>query len=432
MSQPSQFAIWSCRLRSCVAVILALALTSPAFAQVATTWQPPPSTLDVDLSPKNKDRRIVFLDDGAAIEVVVNFLMLREPQVSLTAPIPEPGRFAVELANPKSLVEVKDVRRDPDAGAAEIVSKVPNVDPAELAQQARDALDKVLAPARKRLGPDAAKASKMAMKQYLIKDGEPPDNDDELREAYLRARAMEGSADVLRDKLAEIAKRRNRWFTPEEKEYWDKAKGRELGKLYQELLEIELSEEVLRKCGLEFDSSSRNFAKNLKPMLRAVNVIVTGRLADDKAAGKLVADALSNEQLNQLRQSLGVSLKCRFYPEADAADGNAQWFAAQRVACRASGVSVIRVEGQLDPKKSDRVDWWRLEHYDPEAVKLVTSQGDARFDPPFVQEGAALLRVIATGDEPASYWFELRSDRPGALKVQVHESPAAGEAKFPY
>ncbi|MBI3464551.1 MAG: hypothetical protein HY000_16085, partial [Planctomycetes bacterium] len=93
-----------------------------------------------------------------------------------------------------------------------------------------------------------------------------------------------------------------------------------------------------------------------------------------------------------------------------------------------------RVEGKLDPKHNDRVDWWILQRYDPSSTILDVPK-DARFrvDPPFVTEDGARLRVVATSDEPVEYSFEFRrSDKSGNLKVVIHESPNALDAKFPF
>jgi hypothetical protein len=148
-----------------------------------------------------------------------------------------------------------------------------------------------------------------------------------------------------------------------------------------------------------------------------------------------VSAGLTPAEQSQLRAAISVTLLCRFYPAADPRDPDSQWFNGQRVACRAKGVASIRLEGRLDPAGRDRVDWWLLEGYDPQTVRLDYEKNPAfRVEPPYLVEGGARVRVVALGDKPVDYALELRPVKTssGKLNVVIHESPSPSDRTFPY
>jgi hypothetical protein len=403
-------------------------------AQVPTIWQAPPDEIEVDFSAANRDRRVVLLEDGMAYEAPVQFMLVGRERVTIAADLPEPGRFELALTG-QPRAEIKDLAVEEGRGRGDVVPQVRPMDFEQALHRAGERIDERIDPGdRRRAEENADKREPQQMATYVKNQGAPvPKDDGQLRELYVRARGLDKSAGVLREALDDLAKERPRWFTAEDRQALSKLGVAGLVAAYQNYLATQIADEHLHRCGLTFDSTSRAVRDNLQPMLDAVHVLASGRLADDPESGKLVASALSSNDINQLRQSLGIQLKARFYPQADPRDPNAQWFNGQRVACRATGVSSIRVEGTLDPSAGDRVDWWILERYDPEKTKLESSKAPGlQIDPPFVDDSGAKLRVAATGKKPIAYWLEFRGDKPDQLKVIVQESTAVPSAKFPF
>jgi hypothetical protein len=423
-------------IRSQVVALLGALLFAPtlARAQVQTIWQSPPEEIEVDFSVENRDRQVVLLEDGMAYEAPVNFMLVGRERVGIVADLPERGRFELALGG-KPLAQIKDLATEDDRGRGDVVPKVRPMDFDQALRRAGETIDELIAPAdRRRAEENANQRKSEEMAAYLKNQGAPvPKGDDALRDLYVRARALDKSAGVLREALDSLSKERPRWFTAEDRQSLAKLEVAGLVAAYQNVLAHQFADDYLHRCGLTFDSSSRNVRDNLRPMLEAVHVLMTGRLANDPESGKLVASALTSADVGQLRQSLGIQLKARFYPQADPSDPNAQWFNGQRVACRATGVSIIRVEGTLNPAAGDRVDWWILDRYDPEKTKLESSSAPGlQIDDPFVDPSGAKLRVATTGKKPISYWFEFRAEKPGQLKVVVQESTSVPGAKFPF
>ncbi|MBI3461614.1 MAG: hypothetical protein HY000_00930, partial [Planctomycetes bacterium] len=127
-------------------LVLALVTTDWASAQVSTQWVIPKNPQKVDLTSQNPERRLVFLDDGLAIQVPLNFVLIRHRQVSIVADLPEPGRFDVKLKNARALVEVEKVRVEGQGGRAEVVAKVAPKSTDEVVQQAKAELENLLGP----------------------------------------------------------------------------------------------------------------------------------------------------------------------------------------------------------------------------------------------------------------------------------------------
>lgn len=417
-------------------LMMALLLpTTLVRAQTGAPFQVPSETQKVDFSLKNKDRRIVFLDDGEAVEVPLLFSIIKHKQINIVADLPEQGRFDVQLAS-KARVEIKDVITEGGKGTAVVVAKFSPVSMEDIETEALKVIDK-LAPAKalENARQEADKKKDVEIRAFLnTQNLRDPTNMGEARDMYARVRAFEGKSDLLRDKLNEVAKRRPRWFDKDEKAAIAAAKHVELFTWYLEVLETEKADAALTELGLDFDRSTKGAAKNIRPMLQGAYLVATGKAADDKDAARKVSEVLTGGPVAQLRDALTVSLKCRLYAPSSVQDGNSVWYAGQRVSSRARDAATIRVQGRLDPGKGDRVDWWILLRYDQNSVVLDTSkQAGVQFDPPLVEEQGARLRVWATGDAAVDYWFELRpTDRSGQLKLIVHESPPSSDAKFPY
>jgi hypothetical protein len=421
------------------ALLLAIVLPAVSSAQNNIPLRIPEETLRVDLSPRNKERKVVLLEDGEAIEAPLVFTMIGRDAVTVTAELPLPGRFDVHLADTKAPVEVKDIMVEGRTARAEIVLKHKIDSPHEIAAKAARQIDELLPKAAKTKAEQEARKRKVDdlrahLKRYGLDD---PEDDEAVREKFVRVRALESQGDLLRRKMNEATRRHPRWYEAQQKQLWEKASAGTLYGFYETLLEMELCDEALTRAGMDADRSTRNAALNLKPMLGAVHFIVSGEALDEdqKEKARRAFEVLDTGGVEQLRAAVTVSLKCRLYSNAaDGRDANAQWFNAQRVGCRAAGVSVIRVHGRLDPSAGDAVDWWILERFDPSSTVIeTTKEAGVRFDPPMAAEGGARLRIAATGKDAVDYWFEFRSgDRQGGLKVTVHESPAAGNTKFPF
>lgn len=416
-------------LKLCLlAGLLSHMLTNPSLAQ----FQKAPETIKVVMGTENKEAKTVLGDRGQALELPITFPFYGREKVSIEATIKQPGRFDVELISPKALFEVKDLKVEDGVGKADLVRKVEPMSGDDLRKQRDEALEEL---AGKQAIDKARKQSEEAkmddVRRYLRGVDLDDDQDERARKLFMHLKAFEGKANLLRKKLDEAAEENPRRFTQQEKKSWDAMKFHELYVVYRKVLQTELAEKQLIRYGLEADRGTRNAAENVVPMVLALHYLMTGQ-NPDKESEKAVRDATTGGLMQVMRKALMVDLRLRIYSESDTTDPNSQWFNAQRVACRAIGVNTIRVEGTLDPGKGDSVDWWILERWDPLSIQMTTSSDDeVRFAKPEVDNGVARLQVIA-GKKPAKYWFELKVDKGGDLKVVVHESMIPAEVKFPY
>jgi hypothetical protein len=396
--------------------------------------QPAPETIKLVVGTSHKEHKRVLSDKGQALEVPLVFRLVGRESVAIEAELGEQGRFDIELASGKAAVELKDVRVEDGLGRAEIVRTVQPMSPQELRQLRDDRLEELAGEAAMGKARKAAeKAKPEEMRRFLISFGiGDPGGDDEgrLRALYARAKAFEGKSELLRKKLAEAADAHPRRFTAQDRKTWDAMKLGDLYLYYSKVLQTELAEEHLDRCGLDYDRSTRNAAEKVIPLFIALHSLMTGESPKEGEEAQAVKEAMSGGTGSLLWQALTVDLRLRIYSDAETADANSQWFNAQRVACRAIGVGRIRVEGTLDPDKGDAVDWWIIERWDPNSITFTSgSDGGAQFDPPQVVEGAARLRVA--GKKAARYWFEMKTDR-GDLNVVIHESHIPAVTKFPY
>ncbi len=414
---------------------VALFLTTTAAGQEAVKWEKPPETLMVDFASPKTPVRTVFAEEGAGYEFSSNFVLVGREKVTLIVRLPEPGRPEVTLTSPAALVEFKEIRNSPQEVAYEIRAKIPLKREALTAQAHRQAREALAAQER-----DAAREAKgkekQALQSYLARRGVTglPDDVGRLQDRYAQERAIEGGADVLRAKLNDFADQHPAWFLESERKAWKDASGKQLMTLYRKLLELELGKAYLKNFGLELDTSKRSGLTLLGSKLEGVNALLSGATLDSNSDARRALRGLAPEDLEQIRQAVTVTTRCRFYFAADPADENSQWFHAQRVACQARGASSIQVEGRLDPVNHDPTDWWILEDYDPSRVTIVFPKDEDIRHELFTAAGGAKLRLTALGGKAVSYTLEFRSKGPAPSQrtLIVHEYAAPREAKFPF
>jgi hypothetical protein len=408
-------------------------LASTAFSQ--SGLQPPPETIKLVVGTVNKEHKMVLSDKGHALEVPLSFPMIGRDAVAIEAALGEQGRFDIELINTKAAVEVKNVRTEEGLGRAEVVRKVQPMSTEELLQQRDEQLEELAGKAAvDKARQEAENARPEDLRRFLVDIGFGELRDksvERLRSTYVKIKPFSGKGDLLRKKLGEAAAANPRRFTPQDKKSWESMKVGELYEYYRMVLQTEIAEDYLKRCGLDYDRSTRNAAEKVIPMFIAMHALMTGNTPTDPEEAKAAKEAMTGGSATLLRQAITADLRLRIYSGTESTDANAQWFNAQRVACRATGASSIRVEGTLDPDKGDSVDWWIIERWDPASITFTTSsEGEVQFDPPQVVDGAARLRVAA-GTKAARYWFEMKTDR-GDLRVVIHESHIPAESKFPY
>lgn len=415
-------------------LLLLCGRTAEVCGQVAGL-QPPPETIKLMLGTKNKDHKIVLSDQGQCLEVPLVFALVGRESVALEVTLGEQGRFAIEMLHANAPFEIKDVRVEEGVGKAEVVRKAKPMSAEDLRNRRDDKLEQLAGKdAMDRTRNSAKNAKQEEMRRYLVAIGlGDPGDTDKLRPTYVLAKVFEGKAELLRKKLLAAAEDNPRRFTPQDKKTWDAMKGSELFLYYRKVLQTEIAEEHLTACGLDYDRSTRNAAEKIIPMFIALHSLMIGQPPDSDDDKKAMKEAMSGGSAAILRQALTADLRLRIYSGGDdRGDANAQWFNAQRVACRAAGVGSIRVEGSLDPAKGDAADWWIIEKWDPGSIQFTTSsEGGVQFDPPKVEDGVARLRVAA-GKKAAHYWFEMTASKGGAMKVVIHESHIPAESKFPY
>ncbi|MBN2578158.1 MAG: hypothetical protein JXB10_04130 [Pirellulales bacterium] len=430
-------AFLSC-LRLASAALLVAAGSGSAVG--SSPWKPPPNPLHLDFRADAPQRRVLLSEDGQGWQITLEFQMIRYTDVSLTADLPDPGRFQIVQENPRSLVDVRDVRGEGTLGAARLVGRIKEMSLADAETRAQEDIKKIGEPLYQKYFEESKSLRAGQLRAYLREHELPPPRDrqnekEELRKMYAWDRTLDELAPDLRRELAKAAERKPQWVTSKDKARWEKAKSRSLLKDYLILREHEIIEEYLKQCGLGGKTDNFNFRTKLDAQLAAVHLIVSGQVCEGPGEFSSALKALSPQDVNTLRGALSVRLRCRYYPEVDPEDPNAQWFQGQRVACRARGVAAIRLEGKLAPGAHDRVDWWILEDYSPDGVILeAAKQGTFRIDPPLTGKWGTALRVVATGEEATDYAVEIRPVKKtrDRRKIVIHEIPNIETPKFPY
>jgi hypothetical protein len=422
-------------------VLIACGLARWAGAQTTTRWNRPAELQTLDFRSEGAKRKVRLTDDGLAYEIPLEFMMVGHKRVRIEAELGEPGEFRIEQANPRALVDVKNVRVEGERGKAEVEARVTAMSRSDATARARDAVAKIWDPVERQLAPQLAHADAEQIRSYLAErevdlwldqGREVPEA--KLREIYLQERTRERVFPDFRRALAELVKRKPAWVATSDRLRWERTEDRTLLDAYHKLMEYEAKDAHLRRLGLSFDSNIAEFETRLDDRFDAVWLAMSGKVGEDQEQTRRMVQALGVGDLRRLHDALSVELRCRFHPATDPDDPNAQWFNAQRVACQSKKVASIRLQGKLDAAKHDRVDWWILDDFDEAQVLLDVQESPGfRVDPPFRDKRAVCLRVVATGEGPIRYALDFRPRRKkDGLAVVIYESPAAGDTGFPY
>jgi hypothetical protein len=261
-----------------------------------------------------------------------------------------------------------------------------------------------------------------------------PEDPSQLLEEYCRAWAVENAVQPVKDHLRALAKERPNWLSESDVDRLQSASGQTLLSRCHQLIAFDLADKCLRSCGVELNAANSNYRTELEPKVNAVYLIMSGKARETPNAGRLIATALSRKDQANLHRNFNIRLSCRFRPNVDPRDGNAQWFDAQRVAARASGALVIRVEGSLNPAKGDCCDWWLLDRYSEATVQLELPRDKGLRIEKYPAEGLLRLRVVALGESAVDYAFQLQATKgssSGATLI-VCESPDSPIPEFPF
>jgi hypothetical protein len=334
------------------------------------------------------------------------------------------------------LVEVRDVRVEGHTGKAEVTAAVHVLDRKELERKAKAECDELVDQARARAEAQAAKARPGEMRTFLIdRRGTAPDDAKEMKKLFVRFKIEEETLAQFGEKFQAFAQRRPNWYTDEIEKRTTDADLEAVRLLYQDLLFPRLAEEYLKELNFKPITQADDFddyVARVRRRLEGVHLVLSGQVQDAKSKRK--AEELLGGDLQRLGKAYLADVQCRFFPQTDADDPNAQWFNGQRISCRADGVATIQVQGHLDPKHHDRVDWWIVDRYDPALVHFEwPHDAGFRIDPPYPSEHGARLRVVSTGAGPVDYRFEFRpAEKRGGTTVSIHESPEKAGAKFPF
>lgn len=445
---------------------------SPSWGQSTPWWKTPPDTITANSADKAGNShaaiskpKVVFTDGGMAWEISVDFVLVGREEVSLNLALAEKGNFEVQSAESTAMVQVVKGERVGDRGYARVAATYPRLSPQQAETRAGQLLDKLLEPARQEglkqararkpkdlreylrdngadaLKPDdpaleAAQAAILKRLQRYLSDRKADDGvtDEKLAEAFANAWSVARPPTAIRDRMEEICRMRTQWAPAKDRQAWSQLSGRDLVGKALVMLEYELIDQYLQDLGLhDFDSNKPIYERILRPKFEGVHLIMAGK--NEKADVNTVGKGLQVPEIQKLQQLLTAKLKCRLYPEIDPRDPDALWLNGQRVACKAVGVSSIRVEGKLDPGQGDRIDWWLLEHYqqDITQLELPKPSDDLEAEVLYVDDRVARLRILAKKDKPLPYVFEIRwPNAKGTVGVQVFEAPNATETKFPF
>jgi len=427
------------RLASWELVLAAILLWPTSVASAQSRWPVPPETVAIDLSASGKQVHVVFDGDGLAYEAAVDFLLIGSTKVVLDITLPEPGRLDVRSTLPESQCEVHNVSVTANKGRAEIVSLVPSMSRTQARQLAEQRVDEIIAQVEQPFHEGAKGISAPQLAAFLRERGVtlPKENDPMQRNAliaaYARVKAAPAVLEELRKQCAALADAHPAWVGAETRAGWKKAERTALTTTLRKLVQMQLMADYLTRHGIPYQDSE-NLIEETAPLVDAVARITSGAIGSNAAQWREVRGRLGPAGIESVRRAVSVQLSIRLIPPVDVQDANSQWYLGQRVACRARDVSVIRVEGTLDPANNDAADWWILERYDAGEVNFRPARGNGfQIDRLFQTPQGTLLRVRATGSAAANYWFELRPvNQRGRLQVTIHESPNDDRSEFPY
>jgi len=426
-------------LRNAIFTAFSCAAGLSAASAQDVKWAIPPEKIGIDYGSPQLKYQDAFLDVGLSREVAVGFTLIGRKKVLVEAKLPEPGQFTIQLVSEGTEVELKQI----DEKSIEVTSKYEVLSPAmvraQAHQKAMDSLPKQLAQARG----EAGKKKKAELESYLRKhDRKPPDDDDDVRKAYIDRRAIELGESIVRDELAAFAKQRPEWASKSDQDGWKQLADEQLFDAWTDLLSVQIAYDYLKENGYTIDLMRINSAATIRDKFLGVHALLSGLLskeptkdnAADREAGQKGVRALAPEEAARLRKGLIVKVMCRHTPQVDEADANSQWFHSQRIICQARGIGTVKVSGKLDPGQHDRVDWWTLVGYDAANTVVQFGKEVGVKHEILSDKDVARLRIVAAGDQPAAYAFEVRGLAPttGARTIVIQESASVASEPFPF
>ena len=405
------------------------------WSQPRTRQQIPGAVISVDFTDANKTPRKRLTEAGLSWQLPVKFSMLRE-SVTLAVNTPEGGQVDLVTDTDDALIEVEKTREGPTSVNLAVRSTLGRMSVEALQEQVRARIREELAEEFAQATTEAQARGPNEFRRYLRMLGEfPPTAQAELSQAYVDRRGIELGKDLLRARLEKLVLKRPRWVSQSRQASWLKASDESLHEEYVRLLELDIAEEHLRKCGFELGGASRNFEKLIASRFTAVHAIATGANASSNPEIAQAIRSITREEQARLTQALTVQGVCQFVPQTDEDDDNSQWFNGQRVGTSIATVPAVRVIGRLDAAGGDRTDWWTLLNYDEDKTRLqFADQKGLRYEVYQSPRKQTCLRVIATRDEAFAYSFDLlkRSSGGEGQAVVIHESPGNSDAKFPF
>lgn len=406
---------------------------APKLVAQEPRWEVPAGSIVVDIQSEKSTAKASFLPRGFAWVVPIEFPMLRD-SLTVVAKHREPGMVDLVVKTLGSSVELQPAEKKPLETSFSVKGKVPALDRQGAQARAKELVAPILAPHIEQARRDAASQTEMAMRRYLrTQEVVAPDDPEALRKVYADARGTELAASDLRDALEKFAREKPAWVSAQDEQDAKRATPQQLLAGYLRLLHLRVAEEHLRQCGIELETSRRNFEALILTKLEGTHGVMRGVAAGNADAARGVR-ALTADEMASLRKSLSVGLELQFFPLADANDGNSQWFGAQRVVCSVRGANVVRVHGRLSPP-TDSTDWWTLRAYDPtrQDVKVVAGEG---LKSEYFPDGAdTRLRISSTTAGELTYTLEISPRGVMAVEgvpVELFETPVSSDAKFPF
>lgn len=419
------------------------------------SWSIPPEKITLDFSDANPQRRVVFRPQGMAYELPLNLVMLKHNKIEIGAAAPEAaGTFEIEITNPKAKLKIERSRVENGRCLADLVVSIPSLSITSVTNAAQARVDAIRDEAQQAAEAEAKKTTPAEMRSLLTEKKIPvPGGEQALRDEFKGVRADELKRKATLERLEALAEKRDAWFSPNQRDGWAGKTPEKLLEEYRVMSVFDLTDQYLLDCGFQFDANQRAYRNFLLAKLDGIYAVTSGRTlrqepppgtapqpeTDEQRKQRLDAikavGGLEAAELAHLRDLITAPLVCRFFPATDPQDANSQWFLGQRISGKAFGVQSIRVHGKLHAAARDRIDWWRLEGFDPVQVELVVPKSETvRIDPPFISSDGVRLRVTAVGNGPCDYSFTFKpkAAATGTANVVIHETPSNAAVKFPF
>lgn len=424
-----------------------MGLAQCATAQLPeVVWRVPPKDVTVkwkSLTLASEGREVRFqpklalTSSGYGAETLQSFVMLKHRKVTITSEMPEPGLFEVVVDSPDSQVEVKTIETTNEKTVVEIVTLLPMMSRDDLSDAAKKVIAEYVKPHLAKAQQEAKDKKTDAMKSLLRIYKEPvPKDDAKVREAYVPIKAVDLGEKEVKVALDDWLDQRKAWFSDEDRAAWRAAKEpEECYRTLKRVIECDEANKYLQSIDIDLELKQRNAETLVMGKFDGVYALLSGKTVDEEESreGRDEVRSLTQDEMARFRAALIVHARCHFVPNVDKADGNAQWFHGQRVLCLARGISGVTITGSLNPKGGDRVDWWQLLDYSPDQVAMIVKENPRLKSEVIVDRNATCLRLWCEGTEPVSYTvqFQPRKSSKGAA-VEIHESPASAQVKFPF